>query len=68
VKFTTDRPLADPEKAARKLIEIANATEVVQEGRIYIELINGPFAAGTHTKKSNLRPATGGNRLPVLAK
>jgi len=25
-------------------------------------------AAGTITKKSNLRPATGGNRLPALAK
>jgi hypothetical protein len=43
VKLTTDRPFADPEKAARKLIEIANATEAVQDGRIYIELINGPF-------------------------
>jgi hypothetical protein len=33
----------DPEKAARKLLEIANSVEVVQDGRIYIELINGPF-------------------------
>ena len=24
-------------------MEIANASEAVQEGRIYIELINGPF-------------------------
>ena len=32
-----------PEKAARKLLEIANGVEVVQDGRIYIELINGPF-------------------------
>jgi hypothetical protein len=43
VKLTTDRPFADPEKAARKLIEIANATEAVQDGRIHIEKINGPF-------------------------
>jgi hypothetical protein len=42
-KLTTDRPYADPEKAARKLIEIANATEAVQAGRIYIERINGPM-------------------------
>ena len=37
------RPFADPEAAARKLMEIANACEAVQEGRIYIELINGAF-------------------------
>jgi hypothetical protein len=49
VKFTADRPLADPEVAARKLIEIANTTEAVQNGRIHIELINLPFlrAGGT---------------------
>jgi hypothetical protein len=43
VKFATDRPFADPEKAARKLLEIANETEAVQDGRIHIEKINGPF-------------------------
>jgi hypothetical protein len=43
VKFTTDRPFSDPEKAARKLLEIANAAEAVQDGRIHIEKINGPF-------------------------
>src|SRR5258705_11365237 len=43
MKFTTDRPLADTDQAARKLVEIANASEAVQEGRIYIELVNGPF-------------------------
>jgi hypothetical protein len=37
--------LADPDAAARKLIEIANATETVQDGRIYIELINAAFLA-----------------------
>ena len=43
MKFTSDRPYFDPEKAARKIIEIANSVEVVQDGRIHIELINGPF-------------------------
>jgi hypothetical protein len=43
VKFVTDRPFADPDAAARKLIELANAFEPVQDGRIYIEKINGPF-------------------------
>ena len=43
MKFAEDRPFADPEKAARKLLEIANTVELVQDGRIYIELLNGPF-------------------------
>jgi len=43
VKYATDRPLADPEKAARKLLELANAVEPVQDGRLHIEKINGPF-------------------------
>jgi hypothetical protein len=43
MKFAADRPYGDPEKAARKLVEIANAVEAVQDGRIFIELINGPF-------------------------
>jgi hypothetical protein len=43
MKFATDRPFSDPEAAARKLIEIANSAEAVQDGRIHIELINLPF-------------------------
>ena len=43
MKFAADRPYSDPEKAARKIVEIANGVEVVQDGRVYIELINGPF-------------------------
>jgi hypothetical protein len=43
VKLTADRPYADPEKAARRLLEHARAFEPIQEGRIYIEKINGPF-------------------------
>jgi hypothetical protein len=43
MKLTTDRPFADPAVAARKLLEIANATEAMQDGRIYIEKINGQF-------------------------
>jgi hypothetical protein len=43
MKFAGERPYADPEKAARKLIEIANTVEAVQDGRIHIEKINGPF-------------------------
>ena len=43
MKFAADHPWSDPEKAARKLVEIANDVEAVQDGRIYIELINGRF-------------------------
>jgi hypothetical protein len=45
VKFVAERPLADPDAAARKLVEIANSTEAVQDGRIYIELVNGALLA-----------------------
>jgi hypothetical protein len=43
MKFVSPSHFADPDAAARKLVEIANAVEAVQDGRIYIELINGPF-------------------------
>jgi hypothetical protein len=43
MKFATEPNFADPEKAARKLVEIANSIEAVQDGRIYIELVNWPF-------------------------
>jgi hypothetical protein len=43
MKYGDAQPLSDPETAARKLIEIANGVEAVQDGRIHIELINGPF-------------------------
>jgi hypothetical protein len=49
MKFVTDRPFADPEMAARKLIELANEAEAVQGGRIYIERINAPFLAAGGT-------------------
>jgi hypothetical protein len=43
MKFAETRVYADPEKAARKLVEIANTIEPVQDGRIHIEKINAPF-------------------------
>jgi hypothetical protein len=42
--------LSDPETAARKLIEIVNGVEAVQDGRIHIEKTDGMFlyeAGGT---------------------
>jgi hypothetical protein len=43
---TAERPYADPEKAARRLMEHARAFEPIQVGRIYIEKINGPLLFG----------------------
>jgi hypothetical protein len=43
MKFIAERPYFDPEIAVRKLLEIANTLDAVQEGRIFIELINAPF-------------------------
>ena len=43
MKHTEQRPYADPEAAARKLVELAASVEAVQDGRIYIERINAPF-------------------------
>jgi hypothetical protein len=43
MKFVGDRPFADPDLAARKLVEFASAVEPVQDARIHIEKINGPF-------------------------
>ena len=44
-KFIADRPFADPDAAARKIVEIAKEGEAVQNGRIYIERVNAPFLA-----------------------
>ena len=43
MKYATDRPYSDPEKAARRILEIANTVEAIQDGRIHVEKINGPF-------------------------
>jgi hypothetical protein len=39
-KLAVDRPFA---AAARKIVEIANGVEAMQDGRIYIERVNEPF-------------------------
>jgi hypothetical protein len=49
MKFVEPSHFTDPDAAARKLIEIANVAEAVQDGRIHIELINAPFLNGGGT-------------------
>ncbi len=43
MKFVSAHPYANPDDAARKLLELANAVEPYFENRILIEKINGPF-------------------------
>ena len=42
MKYATTRPYPHPEKAARHILEIANAVEPIQ-GRFHIEKINEPY-------------------------
>ncbi|MGY4465589.1 hypothetical protein ACVWWK_001271 [Bradyrhizobium sp. LB9.1b] len=43
MKHVTERPFANPEAAARQLLQLASGIEAVQDGRIHIEKINYPF-------------------------
>jgi hypothetical protein len=43
MKYAEARLYADPELAARRLMDIANSIEAGQEGRIFIEKINYPM-------------------------
>ena len=43
MKYINQRPFADPDIAARKIVELANSVEPIQDGRIHIEKINGPM-------------------------
>ena len=43
MKFVSAGPYADPDLAARKLVEIGSTIEPAQDGRIYIELLNAAF-------------------------
>jgi hypothetical protein len=54
MKLAANRPYANPEKAARKLLEIANSVEAVQDGRIHIEKINAPFEAAPQPERAPL--------------
>ena len=49
MKFVEPSHFTDPDAAVGKLLEIANATEPAQNGRLYIELVNAAFlkAGGT---------------------
>jgi hypothetical protein len=58
MKFVAARPYADPEAAARKLMEIANSVEQVQDGRIHVEKINWPMLHDLRATPSTRRGST----------
>ena len=60
MKFVEPRSYADPETASRKLVEIASTIEPVQNGRIYIELVNSPFLYPHWGSPADPRPASTG--------
>jgi hypothetical protein len=43
MKFVEPSRLTNPDATVRKLLEIANAIEPAQDGRIYLELVNAAF-------------------------
>jgi hypothetical protein len=63
VKYNEPRPYADPEQAARVLMEHAQAFEPIQDGRIYIEKINGPFLFADKGHASRVQGRSG---LPLI--
>jgi hypothetical protein len=42
-KYVQPRPYADPEPAARTIVELANGLAPYMDGRLLIERINGPL-------------------------
>ena len=57
MRYSTDRPYSDPDKAARRLLDHARAFEPVQDGRIYIEQLNAPFLFGDKGTPAEYKPA-----------
>jgi hypothetical protein len=68
MKYTTERPYSDPEKAARQLMEHAHAFEPVQDGRIYIEKLNGPFLFGDKGTPCGIQRRPGDHHSTRLAR
>jgi hypothetical protein len=55
MKSVEKNPFDNPDLAARKIIEIANSVEAVQDGRIYIEHVNEAFLAAAGGSGENFR-------------
>jgi hypothetical protein len=64
MKFVEPNPFTDPDATARKLLEIANATEPAQDGRIYIELVIAAFERPA-ARQSSSAPVSRGQSTKV---
>jgi hypothetical protein len=64
MKFVELRPFGDPDFTARKLVEIANGIEAVQDGRFYIEASTRRFWRPTSAPGS--RAGFGGTRAAPM--
>jgi spore germination cell wall hydrolase CwlJ-like protein len=58
MKYAPERPYSDPETAGRRLLEHAHAFEAVQDGRIYVEVINGALLFGARPRRRNMARAS----------
>jgi hypothetical protein len=63
MKFIEPNAFTDPDATARKLLEIANATEPAQDGRIYIELVNAALPKGRRHGRAVPRRYPEGGRV-----
>jgi hypothetical protein len=59
MKHVTERPFANPEAAARQLLQLASGIEAVQDGRIHIEKINYPFLSRSRQAAQSSAPVSG---------
>ena len=55
MKYAGDRPYSDPDKAARRLMQHAQAFEPIQDGRIYIEKLNGAVPVSATKGRRGIR-------------
>lgn len=55
MKYGAGHPFADPEAAARKLVESPGSIKPMQNGRIFFGIINGPFLCGASGTGRNFR-------------
>lgn len=53
--YGAGHPFADPEAAARELVESAGSIEPMENGRIFFGIINGPFLCDASGTGSNFR-------------
>jgi len=58
MRFVADRPFADPEFAARKLMEIANSIEPVQGGASTSRRPTGRSCRSSMAVRQNTAPAS----------